>query len=45
MELIFVPNDVKLNNGRMELKLLPNDVELNNDRMDVDIGTKRWRIK
>ena len=27
---IFVPNDVELNNDRMELIFVPNDVELNN---------------
>ena len=41
----MVPNDVELNNGQMELLLVPNDVELNNDRVEVDIGTKRCRIK
>ena len=40
----MVPNDVELNNDRVELILVPNDVELNNDRV-VDIGTKRCRIK
>ena len=43
--LILVPNDVVLNNDRMELILVPHDVELNNDRTGVDIGTKRCRIK
>ena len=28
----MVPNDVELNNGRVELILVPNDVELNNGR-------------
>ena len=45
MELILVPNDVELNNGRVELILVPNDdVELN-ILGGVDIGTKRCRIK
>ena len=30
MELTLVPNDVELNNDRVELILVPNDVELNN---------------
>ena len=29
--LILVPNDVVLNNDRVDLILVPNDVELNND--------------
>ena len=33
--LILVPNDVELNNDRVELILVPNDVELNNDRMEL----------
>ena len=33
--MILVPNDVELNNDRMELILLPHDVELNNDRMEL----------
>ena len=37
----MVPNDVELNNDRVELILVPNDVELNNDRDGVDIGTKQ----
>ena len=45
MEWILVPNDVELNNDRMELILVPNDVELNNDQMELDICTKRCRIK
>ena len=28
-ELILIPNDVELNNDRVELILVPNDVELN----------------
>ena len=35
MELTLVPNDVELNNDRVELILVPNDVELNNDRMEL----------
>ena len=35
MELILVPNDVELYNGRMELILVPNDVELYNGRMEL----------
>ena len=38
--MILVPNDVELNNDRVELILVPNDVELNNAD-GVDIGTKR----
>ena len=45
MELILVPNDVELNNDRVELILVPKDVELNNYPLGVDIGTKRCRIK
>ena len=41
----MVPNDVELNNDRVELILVPNDEELNNDRVDVDFGTKRCGIK
>ena len=41
----MVPNDVELNNDRVELILVPNDVKLNNDSDGVDIGTKRCRIK
>ena len=33
--LILVPNDVELNNDRMELIVVPNDVELNNDRVEL----------
>ena len=29
----------------LELILIPNDVGLNNDRIELDIGTKRCRIK
>ena len=29
----MIPNDVELNNDRVELILVPNDVELNNDRV------------
>ena len=44
--LILVPNDVELNNDRVDLLILiRNDVELNNDRAGVDIDTKRCRIK
>ena len=32
---ILVPNDVELNNDRVELILVPNDVELNNDRVSL----------
>ena len=35
MELILVPNDVELNNDRVELILVPNDIELNNDRVEL----------
>ena len=31
----MVPNDVELNNDRVELILVPNDVELNNDRVEL----------
>ena len=31
----MVPNDVELNNVRMELILVPNDVELNNVRVEL----------
>ena len=31
----MVPNDVELNNNRVELILVPNDVELNNDRVEL----------
>ena len=37
VELILVPNDIELNNGRVEWILVPNDAELNNDRVE-DIG-------
>ena len=40
VELILVPNDVKLNNDREELILVANDVELNYNLVGVDIGTK-----
>ena len=30
-----VPNDVELNNDRVELILVPNDVELNNDQVEL----------
>ena len=30
----MVPNDVELNNNRVEL-ILPNDVELNSDRVEL----------
>ena len=36
----MVPNDVELNNDRMELILVPNDVELNNESGGADIDTK-----
>ena len=35
MELVLVPNDVGLNNDRVELILVPNDVGLNNDRVEL----------
>ena len=41
MELIVVPNDVELNNLRMELILVPNDEDLNMFGAGVDSGTKR----
>ena len=44
LELILIPNDVGLNNDRMNLILVPNGVGLNNDRIGVDIDTKRCRI-
>ena len=31
----MVPNNVGLNNDRMELILVPNNVGLNNDRMEL----------
>ena len=31
----MVPNDVELNNVRVELIVVPNDVELNNVRMEL----------
>ena len=31
----MVPNDVELNNNRVELILVPTDVELNNDRVEL----------
>ena len=34
MELILVPNDVELNNDRVELILVPN-VELSNDQVEL----------
>ena len=44
----MVPNDVELNNDRVELILVPNDVELNNDRVvlilvpnDVELNNDR----
>ena len=37
----MVPNDVELNNDRVELILVPNDVKLM-DRVEL-IGTKRCR--
>ena len=40
MELTLVPNDVELNNDRVELILVPNDVELNSDRVELILGTK-----
>ena len=43
--MILVPNDVELNNDRVELIVVLNDVELNNDSTEDDIGTKRCRIK
>ena len=45
MEWILVPNDVELNNDRVELILVPNDVELNNDQVEWIFDTKRCRIK
>ena len=35
MKLILVPNDVELNNERIDLVLVPNDVELNNVRTEL----------
>ena len=32
---ILVPNDVDLNNDRVELILVSNDVDLNNDRVEL----------
>ena len=33
--MTLVPNDVELNNDRVELISVPNDVELNNDRVEL----------
>ena len=46
VELILVPNDVELNNDMagadIEYQMM---IELNNNRVDLDIRTKRCRIK
>ena len=36
----MVPNDVELNNVRVELILVPNDVELNNVRVELILVPK-----
>ena len=40
----MVPNDVELNNVRMELIVVPNDVELNNVELIVvpNVELNRW---
>ena len=51
VKLIFVPNDVELNNDRVKLTLVPNDVELNNDRVklifvpnDVELNNDKVKL-
>ena len=42
----MVPNDVELNNDRVELILVPNDVELNNDRVELILipNDSEWSV-